>query len=77
MVLQWNMRPQYHKPSEPSAKPSRTVFHVIDAVTIGAMVGVGVYCSRAHVFGGRATRFAASSILEKIAKLLKDALRAR
>jgi hypothetical protein len=46
-------------------------------VTIGAMVGVGVYCSRAHVFGGRATRFAASSVLEQIAKLLKDALRAR
>jgi hypothetical protein len=43
MILQWNMRSQYHKPSEPSAKPSRTVFHIIDAVTIGAMVGVGVY----------------------------------
>ena len=54
-----------------SPKPSRTAFYIIDAVTIGAMVGVGVYCSRAHVFGGRATRFAASSILSELSKLVK------
>ena len=76
MILQCNMRPQYHKSSEPSPKPSRTVFHIIDAVTIGAMVGVGVYCSRAHVFGGRATRFAASSLLSELSKLVKNVLRA-
>ena len=35
------------------------------------MVGVGVYCSRAHVFGGRATRFAANSILSELSKLVK------
>jgi hypothetical protein len=65
------IRPQHHEPHEHAARPSRTAFHIIDAVTIGAMVGVGVYCSRAHVFGGRATRFAASSILAELSKLVK------
>jgi hypothetical protein len=64
-----------HKPSHEPANTHRTLFRVIDAVTIGAMVGIGVYCRRAHVSGGRWTGIAASSAVLELSKLARNFIR--
>lgn len=55
----------------------RYLFAAIDAVMIGGMVGIGVFCRRAKVTGGRWTGIVGSSAFLELAKIAKSGLRHR
>jgi hypothetical protein len=53
----------------------RYLFAAIDAVMIGGMVGIGVFCRRAKVPGGRWTGIAGSSVFLELSKMAKGFFR--
>jgi hypothetical protein len=60
---------------EQAKRNRRYLFAAIDAVTIGGMVGIGVFCRRAQVSGGRWTGIVGSSAFLELSKLVRGFFR--
>jgi hypothetical protein len=60
---------------EQAKRNRRYLFAAIDAVMIGGMVGIGVFCKRAKVPGGRWTGIAGSSAWLELSKMAKGLFR--
>ncbi len=63
------------RPDHAEKHSHRAVFAAIEAVTLGAMVGVGAYIRKAHPNLGRWASFALGSIILEVSKVVKKAIR--
>jgi hypothetical protein len=61
-----------HKPNP--EKHSRWMFNALAGVTVGAMVGVGVFLRRQNPGAGRWAAFAADTGILELSKLAKKAM---